>query len=67
MRWKEFIKICYKSLNSTVITHRINYINLMDLQRTNEFHYVYDFSILFDSLDFETCAFNKSLSHLRHF
>lgn len=39
----------------------------MDLQRTNEFHYVYDFSILFDSLDFETCAFNEFLSHLRHF
>lgn len=39
----------------------------MDLQRTDEFHCVYDFSILFDSLDFETCAFNEFLSHLRHF
>lgn len=36
------------------------YINLMDLQRTNEFHYVYDFSIHFDSLDFESCASDVS-------
>ena len=35
----------------------------MDLQRTNEIH-IYDFSILFDSLDF---AFNKSLFDSRYF